>query len=988
MLLLAQDDERYRKILGLVSDLVSERRYTLLADLNEADGSPAASYNFGWQSQRSKWIRAPSGYVGLQNLSNTCYLNSLFTQLFMNVGFRGFMLEANVADAEGSQRLLSETQKLFAYMQNSWAVSVEPKDLASSIRTYDDDNIDVTIQMDVDEFYNLLFDRWEGQILSDEAKKMFRSFYGGQLVQQVKSKECSHISEREEPFSAIQCDIKGKATLQDSLKAYVEGDIMEGDNKYSCTTCNRHVDAVKRTCLKEIPNNLIFHLKRFDFDLRQMQRSKINDHFSFPEILDLKPYTMHHLSDPDSSAGEDPFELVGVLVHSGTAESGHYYSFIRERPITSLSQTPGWVQFNDADVTSWDPSNIAAQCFGGQETWPQSRDDPPLVLPKAYSAYMLFYERSSSLKAEQQAQESFAAGSPKKLPISLELSKHIACDNELFIRKYCLYDPYHPLFVKSLLDSLRHVSKGICSEDHELEKTAINLTLQHVDSVIARTKDIPDFDGMMHSLFRVIGSCAQCCKIALDWVIGNVEAMRNLLLRCPVPKVRQEFSRMIVTALRYLRDKDAALYGIEITSEDPTDWTESYGAFQEMLSRLITFWDILDSHMRSWDDYFGLVVQIVLMGEPEIIAILHEGFLLKGLEMVIAEFHPELKASYERMIRLLSKGRKASYNKLIEMIYLLLGRLDITYYQTVLDEQSRTTSANLDSYPLTRAEESCLNLHIRHDKNMVFISKMLDLNHNPVAARGIIAQMVRADGDYGWLSNIHKTLAGGITIDPASLAGPYLQAAISFCENAPSTMEVKELIARTAREVDTIGSHGGREHLMFFATLASLKNDRWPNAIHFFHMRVLECMAYWAPVLLVYWDPGVREDTETLLHKIAFDHGAPADTGYERVDGVIDRSARELGNACLAKIQDKWVSAKCHMDVILADPIMRVLQSCRPYFDDAGEYEFRHKIERELPLIRVVQTWTLTISSGCEPIEEPDCGRSRRSCFWYVLQRH
>lgn len=185
-------------------------------------------YNLGWNFQRSKSIRSPTGYVGLYNLSNTCYLNSLFTQLFMNVAFRGFMLQANVPDAEGSQKLLSETQKLFAYMQNSWQVAVEPKELAGAIRTYDNEHIDVTVQMDVDEFYNLLFDRWEGQILSDEDKKVFRSFYGGQLVQQVKSKECSHVSEREEPFSAIQCDIKGKSTLQESLKAYVEGDMMEG----------------------------------------------------------------------------------------------------------------------------------------------------------------------------------------------------------------------------------------------------------------------------------------------------------------------------------------------------------------------------------------------------------------------------------------------------------------------------------------------------------------------------------------------------------------------------------------------------------------------------------------------------------------------------------------------------------------------------------------------------------------------------------------
>ena len=143
------------------------------------------------------------------------------------------MLGAHVADGGASQKLLSETQSLFSYMQNSLKRFVDPVDLAGSIRTYEETNIDVSIQMDVDEFYNLLFDRWESQILAPEAKRRFRSFYGGQLVQQVKSKECPHISERLEPFSAIQCDIKGKNCLQDSLQAYVDGEVMEGGKQQS-----------------------------------------------------------------------------------------------------------------------------------------------------------------------------------------------------------------------------------------------------------------------------------------------------------------------------------------------------------------------------------------------------------------------------------------------------------------------------------------------------------------------------------------------------------------------------------------------------------------------------------------------------------------------------------------------------------------------------------------------------------------------------------
>jgi ubiquitin carboxyl-terminal hydrolase 34 len=59
--------------------------------------------------------------------------------------------------------------------------------------------------------------------------------------------------------------------------------------------------------------------------------------------------------------------LVGVTVHTGTADGGHYYSFIRERGNTS-GQPDRWFLFNDAEVKIFDPSQIAAECFGGEMT--------------------------------------------------------------------------------------------------------------------------------------------------------------------------------------------------------------------------------------------------------------------------------------------------------------------------------------------------------------------------------------------------------------------------------------------------------------------------------------------------------------------------------------------------------------------------------------------------------------------------------------------
>ena len=228
LLAVSKDATNYQKLLILVSNLLCQGEDFQAWSWGIAQPSEGYEFEPNFNFERNKYLRSELGYPGLRNLSNTCYMNSLFTQLFMNVRFRSFILGTNVADGNASQRLLHETQVLFGFMQETTLKAVDSQGIVDSLVTYDNTLIDVSVQMDVDEFYNLLFDRWEGQILSMADKKKFRGFYGGQIVQQIKSKECDHISERLEPFSAIQCDIQGKMTLSDSLNAYVTGEVMEG----------------------------------------------------------------------------------------------------------------------------------------------------------------------------------------------------------------------------------------------------------------------------------------------------------------------------------------------------------------------------------------------------------------------------------------------------------------------------------------------------------------------------------------------------------------------------------------------------------------------------------------------------------------------------------------------------------------------------------------------------------------------------------------
>ncbi|KAE8554713.1 hypothetical protein EYB25_003254 [Talaromyces marneffei] len=929
--LLARQEENFGRVIDLMNDLIP-RDYT---------------YNTTWAIDRLKAIRSPEGYAGLKNLSNTCYLNSLFTQLFMNIDFRDFMLQVSVDDPESSQKLLAETKKIFGNMQETWSKHVDPEGAVCSIRTYDNEPIDVNVQMDVDEFYNLLFDRWEAQITNPEAKKRFRAFYGGQLVQQIKSKECEHISERLEPFSAIQCDIKGKANLEESLQAYVEGEIMQGDNKYSCTSCGRHVDAVKRACLKEIPDNLIFHLKRFDFDMLTMMRSKINDEFQFPERIDMTPYKVEYLSDSNMKLEEDMFELVGVLVHSGTAESGHYYSYIRERPTAGTKKS--WVEFNDADVTSFDPSKIAEQCFGGSNDY-HGPSMGHTRFGKVWNAYMLFYQRVSRMDAERELYKPTMKDTPVHVPLPLDLGNHIAMENEIFIRTYCLLDPYHAYFIRCLLQlSKEHVLSG-STVASDLQKETIYVAMDTVEQLIAKAKEMPEWDRIMPELRRTLQETQKGALRIIKWIRDRDTGLRNLILKAP-QQVRSVSVKIFIMALVRVHELAA---DETLDDSERAKWRSKYtDCWQYIVVGLNNLWPILYTANRSWDDYFEFLAILTTLQSPQINILLDNGFLLKCLEMVWLdrEDSKSLKLQYPNYHRLLERGRKFSHRKLMELLAQLLKYIDLTLSPTP-DDEPRTTSDGRYSLTIT---ESTFIFELGRDNNgeLVFVKKILQHQINPAAIRSIISLLLDAEPEANLTQPIIKVLEDGLRASPAQLCAPYLEAALVFCSRSPNEQQVVDIIDYIAKGVDSIGESGGREHINFFTNIISCHNERIEKDDIWFTQKVVERVPEWAPTLLIYPDRVVKNVTFDLLRNALFnpdreDMGDEYRSFYYKV-------ARELGQSCVEVLRKTYLTSEGQtVENKVVDNIRVVIAHClRTYYDesDADDAEFMQQAEAVLGAI-------------------------------------
>jgi len=335
-------------------------------------------------------------YTGLKNQGATCYMNSLLQQLFHISSFSEALISIDSEIVDESS-LLYQLQVTFGSLNVSKRHFYDTLPLCRVIREDNGALLNLSEQKDAAEFATQLFENLEKE--SHQVKSLLQSTFQGMLVNQVISmdEDNPYASESEEPFYILPLDIKGVHSMTQALDSLVKGEVLNGDNQYRLESGEK-VDAIKRTCIKSLPEHLIISLKRFDFDLETFSKCKLNDRFEFPLTLDLEPYTHEYLKNVEEEDDDDEFgpllkddtmyeyELAGVIAHSGTSESGHYYSFIRER--SSDLHSSLWTEFNDKLVWPYPVDGIPGDCFGGIESGSKNVSQR--------NAYLLIYDRKTS----------------------------------------------------------------------------------------------------------------------------------------------------------------------------------------------------------------------------------------------------------------------------------------------------------------------------------------------------------------------------------------------------------------------------------------------------------------------------------------------------------------------------------------------------------------------------------------------------------------
>ena len=330
-----------------------------------------------------------SPYMGLVNYGITCYLNSVLQQIFADSALR-----LAVIQSESKGEWMTALQELFVRMQLSMAPFLATRAFCSEFKFNGMSIAENHEQQDASEFYQALIDRLGSELTSS---------YKGKMVNIIEGLEETYRTETLEEFCLMSVVVKGCKDLKSSLQAMIDDE--QRFDSYKAESLGRNIPVKRYARIDTLPEHLVVHLKRFEYDLETWQRYKVVERFEFPEEFDFAPYTVN------PSNGEQIYRLNGVVVHMGTAEFGHYYSIIKSGG--------KWLCFNDRSVTELSQQEFDYHVLGSAA----HRNNP--------SAYMLFYSKTE--------QDYFIPKEKLLEMLPTKLKDEIDAENNLYVHNQAVF---------------------------------------------------------------------------------------------------------------------------------------------------------------------------------------------------------------------------------------------------------------------------------------------------------------------------------------------------------------------------------------------------------------------------------------------------------------------------------------------------------------------------------------------------------------------
>ncbi|KAJ2695871.1 hypothetical protein FB645_006351 [Coemansia sp. IMI 203386] len=358
--------------------------------LVESSGFRRAAHSlFPNERLATSWKQVRPIGPGLNNLGNTCFLNSVLQCLTYTPSLAEYMLtrEHSASCRAGDNCLLCRFEAhVVRALSKRESSSLSPKSIVGRLKLVAK-HMRVGRQEDSHEFLRLLIESFQRSLIYGIDPKIDRriqettlihQIFGGYLQSQVKCGRCGYESNTFEPNLDISLDIQsGGGSVSKALRAFIRPETLTKSNRYKCDKCAKLVDATKQMTIYRLPQTLTMQLKRFSI----FGGGKINRYVEFPLSLNMESY----VSSNSSESGPYTYNLYAVLVHAGgTARSGHYFCYVK-------SPAGVWYELNDSMVHQVSERTVLKQ-----------------------TAYLLFYERGQSAKSNGSLKKQKSSGEEKK----------------------------------------------------------------------------------------------------------------------------------------------------------------------------------------------------------------------------------------------------------------------------------------------------------------------------------------------------------------------------------------------------------------------------------------------------------------------------------------------------------------------------------------------------------------------------------------------
>lgn len=377
-----------------------------------------------WHDESKNEHRNTNARVGLVNLGNTCYMNSVLQALVMTKQFtRGVLLYNN-----RTSMLFQNMQRLLALLLHSLRPQLTPKAVLASARP---SSFQPGHEQDSSEFLDHLLDKlheqeqqqfiennasFDGKYLNGNtvpmdidgseqaddtdigacavpsgsncvnnpneyaltemspnphpqmAKTLIQDSFGGNISITYKCLNCETESKHFDSFRDLHLSFPDSATVstenhsvQDLINFYCSKEKLDADNKYFCDNCKTLCDGERFINIVTAPKHLILTLKHFKYDQKYNMRAKLMHKVCHEEEITVKVRPKN-----DGYEYTQKYRLYAAVVHSGVSmETGHYFTYAADHT--------GWYKFDD---------NFVAKCTASELHGLQ----PP------HTPYILFYQ--------------------------------------------------------------------------------------------------------------------------------------------------------------------------------------------------------------------------------------------------------------------------------------------------------------------------------------------------------------------------------------------------------------------------------------------------------------------------------------------------------------------------------------------------------------------------------------------------------------------